>query len=81
MSAMSELHQTMHERGNGRSSYGCSSIVNAVLLQYELAGHGLYTDVRRSSGGMYVCNHAIKRVTKPTFMERWLEQAPQTILW
>jgi hypothetical protein len=79
MSVMSELHQTMHERGSGRHSYGCSSVVNAVMLQYELAGHGLYTDIRRSSGGMYVCNHAIKRVAKPSFMERWLEQAPKQL--
>jgi hypothetical protein len=80
MSVMSELHQTMHERGNGRHSYGCSSVINAVLLQYELAGHGLFTNILRSKGGMYVCNHAIKRATKPSFMERWLEQAPKELL-
>lgn len=80
MSVMSELHQTMHERGNGRHSYGCSSVINAVLLQYELAGHGLFTSIHRAKGGMYVCNHNIKRVTKPSFMERWLDQAPKELL-
>lgn len=80
MSVMSELHMTMHERGNGRHSYGCSSVINAVLLQYELAGHGLFTDIHVAKGGMYVCNHAIKRATKPSFMERWLEQSPKELL-
>lgn len=79
MSAMSELRQTMHERGDGRHSYGCSSIVNAVLLQFELADHGLYTRIERSSGGTYVCCHAIKRVTKPTFKEQWLAQTPKQL--
>lgn len=77
MSVMSELHQTMNERGTGKHSYGCSSVVNAVCLQFELASHGLYTNIQRSKGGTYVCSHAIKRVSKPTFMERWLEQVPQ----
>lgn len=83
MSVMSELHQDMHERGQGKHNYGCSSVVNAVCLQFELAGHGLYTNIQRSKGGTYVCSHAIKRVggsasgLKPTFMERWLEQVPQ----
>jgi hypothetical protein len=60
-----------------KPNYACSSVINAVCLQYQLAGHGLYTSIQRSTGGKYVCTHAIKRVTKPTFMERWLEQAPK----
>lgn len=61
-----------------KQTYGCTSIINAVCLQFELAGHGLYTSVKRSGKG-YVCCHAIKRVTKPTFMEQWLAQAPKQL--
>lgn len=79
MSVMSELHQVMSEHGRGRHSYGCSSVINAVCLQFELAGHGLYTDIQRAKGGRYLCNHTIKRASKPSFMERWLEQAPKDL--
>jgi hypothetical protein len=44
-----------------KRTYGCSTIINAVNLQFELAGHGLYTDLKRSPGGMWLAEHAIKR--------------------
>lgn len=62
-----------------KRTYGCSSVVNAVCLQYELAGHGMFTDLKRSRGGLWLVEHAIKRITKPTFIERWLEQAPKEL--
>lgn len=34
--------------------YGCSSVVNAIVLQYDLAGHGLTTKILRAKGGMWV---------------------------
>lgn len=79
MSVMSELHQELYERRSLRLSYGCKSVVNAICLQFELAGHDLYTDVTRSKGGMYVCTHTIKRATKPSFMEQWAQQTPKEL--
>lgn len=40
--------------------YGCSSVVKAVVLQFELAGHGLQTDIKRSSGGQWVVEAQVK---------------------
>lgn len=34
--------------------YGCSSVVNAIVLQFDLAGHGLKTKILRAKGGMWV---------------------------
>lgn len=45
----------MHKGG----AYGCSDIIKAINLQFELAGHGIYTDVVRSLHG-YAC-----KVVKP----------------
>lgn len=44
-----------------KRTFGCSSIINAVNLQFELAGHNLYTDIKRAKGGLWLCEHAIKR--------------------
>lgn len=44
-----------------KRTFGCTSIVNAVSLQFELAGHGLFTDLKRSKGGQWLCEHAVKR--------------------
>lgn len=41
--------------------YGCSTIVKAVVLQFELAGHGLGTRLVRSSGGQWVVEARIVR--------------------
>jgi len=44
-----------------KRTYGCSTIINAVNLQFELAGHGLYTNLKRAPGGMWLAEHTIKR--------------------
>lgn len=46
----------VHIRG-----YGCSSIINALCLQFELAGHGLKTGIKRSMGGQWVVEAKIER--------------------
>lgn len=60
-------------------AYGCTTIVNAVCLQFELAGHGLYTDIRCSRGGMWLCEAALKRPEHSTFRQRWMDQAPKEL--
>lgn len=63
-----------------KRTFGCSSIINAVNLQFELAGHGVYTDLKRNDGAtMWLCEHAIKRDHRTALMKSWMEQAPESL--
>lgn len=60
-----------------KQRFGCTSVIAAVNLQFELAGHGLYTDVKRS-GKQWVCDHVVKRPenTVTPFRKQWNAQTP-----
>ena len=63
-----------------RQRFGCTSVVAAVNLQFELAGHGLYTDLRRSKGGVWLCDLVVKRPevrTMTPFKSQWMKQIPR----
>ena len=64
-----------------KQRYGCSSVVAAVNLQFELAGHGLDTNIIHD-GKRWVCERAIHRVSPDTvtpFRRQWAQQAPQSL--
>jgi hypothetical protein len=63
-----------------KRTYGCTSVVNAVCLQFELAGPGLFTSIHRSKSGMWLCEAAIKRPELSSFKRQWLEQAPKGLV-
>lgn len=76
-----------------KRTFGCSSIINAVNLQFYLAGHGVYTDLKRAQGGLWLCEHAILRPVVPDtvtvglpnaqtpFKRQWDAQAPRSLSW
>lgn len=54
--------------------YGCSSIINALCLQFELAGHGLKTGIKRSMGGQWVVEAKIDRPEQTSVKRSWRDK-------
>lgn len=49
---------------NGAKRYGCRSILSALCLQFQLAGHGLRCSLRRTEKGQWVVEAKVRDYTR-----------------